>query len=454
MTVTKGPHALSRRKSSPSFKMCSSAALVRLTFSAIIVFVVVGMLRMHSIVVLQNLEGESNSSGGDNKSSSVSKISKRSIMNDFIHNPTLEGQALVSERMEAENSALAWATAINEAQKMLQEAASKNDPSHQHTSSEHIHDSWKAECLIPTQEKTEELVHRLVSEHSTKPVQSSSIYDNAKKFVDPLVPLPILNVGMPKLGSTSLFYYFNCKGLNATHWNLNVTEFEGLCMRDAARVNLPPLATCAPHTHAITQMDVAFPMGSAYGQGRVPNAFQTTEKRDDCFFPQLSLLEAIHNESPNATLILTFRPMADWTKSILNWYSMLERLQQCHLPNLPRGTPAFLEKNHTSELEETMTRFFCSHVLHVRNFVAKYPSHNLIELDLYDPRTPILLDQLFPSSPTVDDITNIGSNSSCWDQYKGGVKGRAGNRTRMRERRAKRAKIEKQKQLRQQRQSK
>ena len=127
MTVTKGPHALSRRKSSPSFKMCSSAALVRLTFSAIIVFVVVGMLRMHSIVVLQNLEGESNSSGGDNKSSSVSKISKRSIMNDFIHNPTLEGQALVSERMEAENAALAWATAINEAEKMLQQLPEASD---------------------------------------------------------------------------------------------------------------------------------------------------------------------------------------------------------------------------------------------------------------------------------------------------------------------------------------
>ena len=91
------------------------------------------------------------------------------------------------------------------------------------------------------------------------------------------------------------------------------------------------------------------------------------------------------------------------------WHSIMERLQQCHLPNLPRGVPDLRSEperdtatkkrtaNHTDVLEHTRTQFFCSHVLHVRNFVRQHPTHNLIELDLYDEATPTILDRLFPS---------------------------------------------------------
>jgi hypothetical protein len=318
----------------------------------------------------------------------------------------------------------AWVLAMQEADEMLLASPQERD-----ATTNHSHYSWKAECLVPNTRGTEELVRRLVSENQ---LGDNRRPNNNKNFEHPLVPLPILNVGMPKLGSTSLYHYFKCKGLNATHWNMGTREFEGLCMRDAVGVGLPPLATCANGTDAIMQMDVALPLGTEFDGGRLVT--RSYALRDDCFFPQLSLLEDFSAEAPDATLVLTFRPMHDWTRSVLNWYSILERLQKCHLPNLPRGVPDLSGENegntnHSEALEATMTRFFCSHVVHVRNFVKDHPTHNLIELDLYDPRTPQLLDQLFPSkaSPSAA-FSNDGvaaeiatlSSESCWAQHKGG----------------------------------
>jgi hypothetical protein len=111
----------------------------------------------------------------------------------------------------------------------------------------------------------------------------------------------------------------------------------------------------------------------------------------------LSLLEDIHAENPNATFVINFRPIHDWIHSVLTWGDSIERFQQCHLPNLPRGFPEDL--NDPTSVEETMTQFFCSHVLHIRQFVELYPSHALIELDLYDTEgTASVMSTLFTSS--------------------------------------------------------
>jgi hypothetical protein len=330
-------------------------------------------------------------------------------------------------------------------------------------------DRWKASCLVPNTRGTEELVRRLISEKEEKekreedsavrqPTATTTRLVPNKAFEDPLVPLPILNMGMPKLGSTSLYYYFQCKGLTATHWNLGTEKFEGLCMRDAVKVGLPPLETCTSrdsddsanstnttqtqkqkqYTHAIMQMDVALPLGTRY-RTLIP-AFRSSVEKDDCFFPQLSLLEEFHAENPYATFVINFRPMKDWVNSIVNWSDILERLQQCDLPNLPRGIPSLSQHKNETEtqtyLEATMTQFFCSHVLHVRNFVRDHPTHNLIELDLYDERTPYLLDALFPSSsqqrsPSDDIATNANGTSlesSCWGKSNEGDKNKGKNK--------------------------
>jgi hypothetical protein len=211
------------------------------------------------------------------------------------------------------------------------------------------------------------------------------------------LPTPILNLGMPKCGSTTLYEFFQCAGYNSTHQIVDDT----ICMRDAVVHNaLPPLSTCTPHVQAFLQMDANFPLGFKKRVRRKhrPGFMAITTKRDECFYPQISLLDEIHNEAPNATFILNFRPVQDWIRSVRNWFSLQHRMTLCHIPGLPRGVGR--------EALDLM-RWWCSHVLHVRKFVEQYPSHALIELDLYQSDTvnARIMSQLFQIDPNA---------SSCW----------------------------------------
>jgi hypothetical protein len=251
-------------------------------------------------------------------------------------------------------------------------------------------------CLIPDKSKTAALVKDALKRQrkvgpatrtsNDHPIQGSS-----------LVPLPVLNMGMPKCGSSTLFEFFDCIGFATTHWQLNTNQFEGLCIRDAAIAGLPPLATCAKTKDALIQRNL-----------------------DECFFPQLSLLEEIHEENSDATFVINFRPIRDWVTSVLGWKDMMDRFRDCDLPNLPKGQPAPSNSTNNSnnnnnniedekDTRDTMMRFFCSHVLHLRNFVESHPSHALIELDLYDTEgSKDIMGALFPSAPGKQP------SSQCW----------------------------------------
>ncbi|KAL3932814.1 MAG: hypothetical protein SGBAC_010679 [Bacillariaceae sp.] len=250
----------------------------------------------------------------------------------------------------------------------------------------------KAECLLPRLEHSKQLLRN-------------------NQFVDSRPPKPYLNVGFPKCGSSTLFDFFTCLGYRATHFTNNTLgDFEGICMRDATVLNgLPPLKTCAKDMDAILQMDVEYPLGI---DGYFHRPF-----RDECFFPQLSLLEEFHRESPQATFLLTFRPIQDWIKSISGWGStvMLNRFQLCDFPNLPRGIPEDLENK--TQVYAAMAEFWCSHVLHLRNFVREFPSHSLIEMTLEDTMTSAqIMYGLFPTKVNPNKTSELTSELSngCW----------------------------------------
>ena len=278
------------------------------------------------------------------------------VANTYLNNPFDKREAKLFDDHTI-NHATPWEIAIKEAKELLN-AREDND----------LHS-----CLVPDKKKTLALVSDICKTGS-------------------LLPLPVMNMGMPKCGSTTLYEFFKCSGFRATHWQKGTTDFEGLCMRDAANVGLPPIATCGPDVQAFMQFDVEYPFGTN------GNFFGSKKKRDECFFPQLSLLEELHAEDPNATFVMNFRPIDDWIRSLANWApSMLKRFRLCHLPNLPRGFP----QNMTDEqdVRDTMSQFFCSHVQHLRNFVKEHPSHALIELDLYDNQgSSDIMGTLFPSS--------------------------------------------------------
>jgi hypothetical protein len=329
-------------------------------------------------------------------------------------------KAVSSTASESESES-SWNKAIKEAEQELLEfdfdydfnSESDNDNDYNNTHSKNR--AITPSCLLPDNKGMDKLMKKLLTDADDDRQRQNVTHTNTKKS-NMLLPLPVLNMGMPKAGSLSLYNYFKCIGVKTTHHANNQDEYEGICMRDAARVGFPPLKTCAPQMDALMQMDITNPFGFGVG-GRVRRELMSThKKRDECFFPQLSLLEEIHQESPQATFIINFRPIYDWIKSVEGWHGMLLRFSNCHLPNLPFDVPSRLLVNQKKRgnstakvvVDQIMIQFFCSHVIHLRNFVNQYPSHTLIELDLYDTnKTQYVLNTIFQTQqqPKV-----------CWNQ--------------------------------------
>ena len=283
-----------------------------------------------------------------------------------------------------------WAHFMQQSQQMLSE--------HKRSGSNEL-----PACLRPDTAATLELVE-------------TKGYAKTKKLL-----LPAVNMGFPKCGSTSMTGFFGCAGYKASHQFVSELRFsqndwEGVCMRDAVNLNLPPISSCCQGKDALLEMDVSYPF--LYKR----SASFDRVSRDECFWPQLSILPQMYADVPDATYLLMFRPVKDWIRSAVNYRAKMNRIRVCNLPNLPVNVPNDL--NNTHEVTESLTEFWCSHVLHVRQFVKDHPSVNLLEMDLYDPnRTSYVLSSMFPllnkkrpaNSTAADHILDTTESSRrCW----------------------------------------
>lgn len=198
--------------------------------------------------------------------------------------------------------------------------------------------------------------------------------------------LPIINVGMPKMGSTTLHHFLNCAGIPASHYFCKPLGGRRVpcatCMHNAFNNSKPPLASCGG------------------GEGGPWHAF--TEMNDAEFFPQMTNLLDIHDEVPNATFVLIHRNTTEWERSVTRWRlspkgkhgpTMRSRFVSRDLPDLPAG-----KGGRDGELGEWFNR----HILRVREFVRKNPSHKLVEVDLED----VLAGEKMSAA--------FGTNASCW----------------------------------------
>jgi hypothetical protein len=216
------------------------------------------------------------------------------------------------------------------------------------------------------------------------------------------LPFPVLNVGFPKSGSSSIARWFRNTGRTVSHHFVQARNNKetpenivGLQMLEASRQGLSPFALLPPkHVHA--QMDYTGGILS----GETDNSMAIT------IFPQIQLLDEIHAAEPNATFVLLHRPVQDWIESAKKWNRYPFRWAEGDIPGLVLTEQQRYERDILSERivvnEQQLQDWWCTHVLHIREFVKQYPSHNLIELDLYDGETSSqLLSQLFPTFNTI-----------------------------------------------------
>lgn len=187
------------------------------------------------------------------------------------------------------------------------------------------------------------------------------------------LPKPWINLGFPKIGTTSLNYFFGeCGGYTSYHYYCGRGENGkpipcASCIRESVKKGLAPLAKCHKGD-AWTQLD----------NGR--------------YFPQVELLDEIIKGYPQATFILMFRSMDRWYNSMYNWppdrnkYQRLtDRLLKLNITGLSKG------KDHISAFAD----WHCNHVQRVRDLISKYPGHSLVEIDVEAPSAGAYLEKLF-----------------------------------------------------------
>jgi len=189
------------------------------------------------------------------------------------------------------------------------------------------------------------------------------------------LPKPYINLGFPKMGTSSLHSFFKCGGLTSTHYSCGKkSEKCSLCTKHSVEAGLPPLALCG-EADMYAQLD--------NGQ----------------YFPQIELLEEFIHGHPNATFFLTFRSMEKWYQSLRNWPPrqhgphMNNRFRKLNITGLPAGQGKNLEE---------LSDWYCKHVERVRGLVARHPSHTLVEVDIEDPDVGQRMEDMF------------GIEKSCW----------------------------------------
>lgn len=233
------------------------------------------------------------------------------------------------------------------------------------------------QCLVANIDATRELANKVVQARS----EPKATYQRPTQL-----PLPFLNVGFPKVGSNTLMEFFDCLGMRANHGQNGELMFDNLAMG----INL---------------------FGNSVDGRRRENAMAYTQLDRNTisgYYPQVSLLDELHELGPNSTLIFQFRPIHDWIRSVSGWNVMKGAMSRFIMPGLilndkQRTRNAIykqekkLMKNKALLVTELqLAKWWCGHALHIREYVREYPTHSLIEMDLYDTDgTSDLLHDLF-----------------------------------------------------------
>ena len=278
---------------------------------------------------------------------------------------------------------------------ILEDILKQDDITKYMSSPSHSSEKDLPSCFIPNINKTQELGAKVEAGNVT-------------------LGLPVLNAGFPKCGSSTLHEFFTCAGYKSDH------SEPGGCIAHALQIGQPPIAGCKTTRNYETflQLDIQHSIKKSIKRG--------------CWYPQISFLDEFHHEHPNATFIIVFRPVDDWIRSITSWGTMYRRMTLCkeNIPGLMQNpySAAKRKKKGKKELNtlsrSDMRHWWCNHVKHIREFVKQYPSHNLVEIDLYNgEQSSQIMSKLFTrrkhhndndDNNDDDEDNKPGNNEICW----------------------------------------
>ena len=214
-----------------------------------------------------------------------------------------------------------------------------------------------------------------------------------------LLPLPVINIGLPKSASTSVLDFFQCNGMKTSHHNCEANctgarkghEFCGdsekagkcgECVYDNIHDGQAPFEGCGDYD-VWAQFDGSW----------------NVEKDAACFLPQVTELHAIHAAYPDATFVMATRKPDIWVKSLTDMPKLRDAFRACKFDACQADCVAD---------DKQFADFYDEHTRTIREWVEKHPSHKLIEIDADG--------DIADTSKKVAEAT--GLNGSCWGPKK------------------------------------
>ena len=127
----------------------------------------------------------------------------------------------------------------------------------------------------------------------------------------------VINIGMPKAGTSSLTSFLNQQGYECAHWKAN-----GIYVGIEVRRHL--FSNALKDFNCFTQLDYCEWVSKAENISR-------------CIWPQREMLTEFVSSFPKAKFVYTTRNASTWLDSVSRWGDLLDRIRFSNTPGLQYG---------------------------------------------------------------------------------------------------------------------
>jgi hypothetical protein len=229
-----------------------------------------------------------------------------------------------------------------------------------------------------------------------------------QKHVETKLPLPIINVGYPKAGTSSIFSFFQQQGFRSQHWYCSRGQVDPqrggpFLMADCMMENLKANYTLHNRTmlhgcgHFEVYSEINGPRcGEEKGCLLEDGTVDSKNPGPRIFLPQHFNLQQLHDALPNSTWILNKRSVMDWIESVMKWDDLQhqfanEYYAQRQIDRLPRNE---------TEMRWFLKTIYLEHNDLIRDFVRRNPGHALVEVNITDADAGMVLADSFGLDPS------------------------------------------------------
>lgn len=236
---------------------------------------------------------------------------------------------------------------------------------------------------------------------------------------------PIIVVGLPKSGTTSVTDFLRLFGISGAHQFINLKYCSNIYPLPSLEVDNKVIwkeIKTPTHKCFISElMQLAITKNKDPLHYLFKNDIYAITQMDACYevdlWPQIDALSFLLNAYPNAYYIHTIRPnLTAHVNSILHWSDLSHRMKINGQLNRFIG-----QSPHLTNSENLQIFIQNAHRI-VRHHFKRYPSYKYLELDLLTPTAGVDLAK-FLNFPVSEDFTMPHANVGNYDKEDGAKKG-------------------------------